>query len=107
MARDDGHGFEIKGISGDMMRVFSSRRESITADLRARAARFEQQYGRKPSQRELAPRASRELQNTRSQKRARWTSRNCTRAGPANSRAPSARIISSEIAGTAPPRAAG
>ena len=53
-ARDDGHGFEIKGISGEMMRVFSSRRESITADLRARAAQFEQRYGRKPSQRELA-----------------------------------------------------
>ena len=30
------------------------RRESITADLRARAARFEQRYGRAPSQRELA-----------------------------------------------------
>ena len=54
IARDDGHGFEIKGISGQMMRVFSSRRESITADLRARAARFEQRYGRAPSQRELA-----------------------------------------------------
>ncbi len=54
VARDDGHGFEIKGISGEMMRLFSSRRESITADLRARAARFEQRYGRKPSQRELA-----------------------------------------------------
>jgi TrwC relaxase len=53
-ARDDGHGFEIKGISGEMMRLFSSRRESITADVRARAARFEQQYGRAPSQRELA-----------------------------------------------------
>jgi hypothetical protein len=53
-ARDDGHGFEIKGISGQMMRLFSSRRESITADLRARAARFEQRYGRAPSQRELA-----------------------------------------------------
>ena len=53
-ARDDGHGFEVKGISGEMMRVFSSRRESITADLRARAARFEQRYGRAPSQRELA-----------------------------------------------------
>ena len=36
------------------MRVFSSRRESITADLRVRAARFEQRYGRKPSQREMA-----------------------------------------------------
>jgi hypothetical protein len=54
VARDDGHGFEIKGISGQMMRLFSSRRASITADLRARAARFEQRYGRKPSQRELA-----------------------------------------------------
>ena len=53
-ARDDGHGFEIKGIGGEMMRVFSSRRESITADLRGRAARFEQRYGRAPSQRELA-----------------------------------------------------
>ena len=53
-ARDDGHGFEIKGISGQMMRLFSSRRESITADLRTRAAQFEQRYGRKPSQRELA-----------------------------------------------------
>ena len=52
--RDDGHGFEIKGISGEMMRVFSSRRASITADLRTRAAQFEQRYGRKPSQRELA-----------------------------------------------------
>jgi hypothetical protein len=54
VARDDGHGFEIKGISGEMMRLFSSRRESITADLRARAEEFEQRYGRKPSQRELA-----------------------------------------------------
>ena len=54
VARDDGHGFEIKGISGQMMRLFSSRRESITADLHARAARFQQRYGRAPSQRELA-----------------------------------------------------
>ena len=53
-ARDDGHGFEIKGISGQMMRLFSSRRESITADLRDRATQFEQRVGRKPSQRELA-----------------------------------------------------
>ena len=53
-ARDDGHGFEITGISGQMMRLFSSRRESITADLRGRAARFEQRYGRAPFQRELA-----------------------------------------------------
>ena len=48
------HGFEIKGVTGEMMRLFSSRRASITADLRVRAARFEQRYGRAPSQRELA-----------------------------------------------------
>ena len=52
--RDDGHGYEIKGISGEMMRLFSSRRESITAALRERAAQFERRYGRAPSQRELA-----------------------------------------------------
>jgi AAA domain/TrwC relaxase len=54
VARDDGHGFEIKGISGEMMRLFSSRRESITQEARARAAQFEKARGRKPSQRELA-----------------------------------------------------
>src|SRR5437899_3812222 len=64
-ARDDGHGFEIKGISGDMMRVFSSRRASITADLRGRAARLEQRYGRAPSQRELAHPAQAPNLNTR------------------------------------------
>src|SRR5207237_8501852 len=31
-ARDDGHGFETKGISGAMMRVFSPRPAPITAD---------------------------------------------------------------------------
>jgi hypothetical protein len=54
VARDDGNGFEISGISGEMMRVFSSRRESITVDLRARAGEFERRYGRAPSQREVA-----------------------------------------------------
>jgi conjugative relaxase-like TrwC/TraI family protein len=52
--RDDGHGFEITGISGQMMRLFSSRRQSITKEVRGRAAQFEQHYGRAPSQRELA-----------------------------------------------------
>ena len=37
-----------------MMCMFSSRRASITADVRVRAARFEERYGRAPSQRELA-----------------------------------------------------
>jgi conjugative relaxase-like TrwC/TraI family protein len=67
-ARDDGHGFEIKGISGKMMRLFSSRRQSITADLRARAARYEAQYGRAPSQRELARLAQASNFKTRSPK---------------------------------------
>ena len=52
-ARDDGHGFEIADISGEMMRLFSSRRVDHR-DLRGRAARFEAQHGRAPSQRELA-----------------------------------------------------
>ena len=68
VARDDGHGFEIKGISGQMMRLFSSRRESITADLRTRAARFEQRYGRKPSQREMAQLAQASNFSTRAAK---------------------------------------
>ena len=67
-ARDDGHGFEITGIPGAMMRVFSSRRESITADLRGRAARFEQRYGRAPSQRELAHLAQASNFTTRAKK---------------------------------------
>ena len=53
-AREDGNGFEIKGISQEMMDLFSSRRQAITADVRERAARFEERYGRAPSQRELA-----------------------------------------------------
>jgi len=54
VARDDGHGFEIAGVSGAVMRLFSTRRESITADTRERARRFAARYGRAPSQRELA-----------------------------------------------------
>jgi hypothetical protein len=49
-----------------MMRLFSSRRESITADLRTRAAQFEQRYGRAPSQRELAQLAQASNFNDRS-----------------------------------------
>ena len=89
-ARDDGHGFEIKGISGEMMRLFSSRRESITADLRARAARFEQRYGRAPSQRELAHLAQASNFKTRAAKHGTLDSRRRTRAGRTSSRARSA-----------------
>jgi hypothetical protein len=89
-ARDDGHGFEIKGISGEMMRLFSSRRQSITADVRVRAARFEAQYGRAPSsvswrgwrRRRTSPRATPST--------ARWMWRRHTRAGQRRSRGRSA-----------------
>jgi hypothetical protein len=53
-AREDGNGFEIKGIAQELMDLFSSRRRAITADVRVRDARFEERYGRAPSQRELA-----------------------------------------------------
>jgi hypothetical protein len=36
--RDDGCGFEVKGIAGEMMRLFSSHQESISAGLRPRRA---------------------------------------------------------------------
>jgi TrwC relaxase len=52
--REDGNGFELNGISQQMMDLFSSRRRAITADVRERAARFEERHGRAPSQRELA-----------------------------------------------------
>jgi len=45
------------GIGREMMRLFSSRHESIIADPRGRAARFEQKHGHAPrraAQRELA-----------------------------------------------------
>ena len=91
VARDDGHGFEIKGISGEMMRLFSSRRESITADLRARAARFEQQYRpRAVAARTRAAGAGVELRHARGQARRRWMSRRRTRGGRTSSRGPSA-----------------
>jgi conjugative relaxase-like TrwC/TraI family protein len=51
--RPDGRGFEIAGISGELMGVFSSRRASIDAVAQQLAAKFEARYGRAPSQREL------------------------------------------------------
>ena len=45
-ARDDPHGLEIKGISVQMMRLFSSRRQSITPDLRGRAVHRQVQPAR-------------------------------------------------------------
>jgi conjugative relaxase-like TrwC/TraI family protein len=64
--RADGRGFEITGISQELMGVFSSRRASIDAATRNLAARFQQRYGRAPSQRELGE--LREQANLRTRK---------------------------------------
>ena len=91
VARDDGHGFEIKGISGEMMRLFSSRRESITADLRARATQFEAAV-RARAVASVSSRSSRRRRTSAPARprTARWTSRSCTRGGRTSSRAASA-----------------
>ena len=87
VARDDGHGFEIKGIPAQMMRLFSLRRESITADLRARAAQFEQRYGRAVATRTGAARAGIELHHAQGQGR---------RAGPSAPSRPQHRHYSAD-----------
>jgi conjugative relaxase-like TrwC/TraI family protein len=48
--RPDGYGFEIKGISTELMREFSSRRKTISARVSEAAQRYEQEHGRAPSQ---------------------------------------------------------
>ena len=47
-------GCEIDGITRSDVECFSTRRESVDAELRKLAAEFEREYGRAPSQRELA-----------------------------------------------------
>ena len=47
-------GCEIEGITRSDVECFSTRRESVNAELRERAAEFESEHGRAPSQRELA-----------------------------------------------------
>ena len=47
-------GCEIKGITRDDIECFSTRRQSVNAELRERAAEFERAHGREPTQRELA-----------------------------------------------------
>ena len=47
-------GCEIEGISRSDVECFSSRRQSVNAELRKLAQEFEREHGRAPSQRELA-----------------------------------------------------
>ena len=61
-------GCEIDGISRADVECFSSRRESVTRELRERAAEFEREHGRAPSQRELAQLHEDAWDDTRKQK---------------------------------------
>jgi conjugative relaxase-like TrwC/TraI family protein len=48
--RADGYGFEIKGISQELMEEFSSRRKTITARVAEAARQYKREHGRAPSQ---------------------------------------------------------
>ena len=63
--RADGMGREIKGISQRAMDLFSTRRETITRNVRAWAGEYERTHGRKPTQRMLHAVARREHNATR------------------------------------------
>jgi len=52
--RADGYGHEIAGVPQKVMESLSTRRASINAEMRERAAEFERAEGRAPTQRELA-----------------------------------------------------
>ena len=96
--REDGHGFEIAGISGEMMRVFSTRRESITKDLRRRAREFASRYGRDPSQRELAQLAQASNFATRARKDASLVDADVRSAGWADRLARSTGVSLASVA---------
>jgi hypothetical protein len=82
-AREDGRGFEIEGIPGELLRVFSSRRADIDASAQELAAAFEVRYGRKPSQREAGELQEKANLLTRKGKEtARLTWTRCMRDGP-------------------------
>jgi TrwC relaxase len=51
--RKDGHGLEIAGISQDVMDLFSTRRDTITAHQQLLAEEYRLEYGRDPDTRTL------------------------------------------------------
>jgi len=89
-ARDDGHGFEIRCISGQMMRLFSS------AGSRSRPTcvpvRWPSSSAAAASRHSVSWRGSRRRPTSRraTPSTARWTSPSCTPAGQTSSRGPSA-----------------
>lgn len=66
--REDGYGYEIAGIGADMMKAFSSRRESIKDKTAQYVADYEAATGRKPSQQTVAQLAQRANLATRRHK---------------------------------------
>ena len=96
VARDDGHGFEIKGISGQMMRaVLLAPRVHHRRPARPRGAVRAAVRAQALPARTGATRAGVELRHARGQERRRWMSRRCTRAGRTSSRGPSACSLAS------------
>jgi conjugative relaxase-like TrwC/TraI family protein len=90
--RPDGLGYEIAGVSQQAMDVFSSRREAIDERMAGQLVpEFEREYGRKPSQAELASLRQEANLATRSHKpegriewdqtRAGWAAKLARRAG--------------------------
>ena len=61
-------GCEIEGISRSDIDCFSTRRQEVDTALRAAAAEFEREYGRAPSERELAQLHQSVWDSTRKQK---------------------------------------
>ena len=47
--RADGNGFEVGGVSQEVMDAFSSRRAQITPEVGRMAEEYRQRYGREPS----------------------------------------------------------
>ncbi len=91
VARDDGHGFEIKGISrGDDARVLLPPRVDHRRPARPRGAVRAALRPQAVAARTRAARAGVELQHARRQGRRPGSSRSCTRDGRTSSRAPSA-----------------
>ena len=66
--RPDGYGFEIKGISQELMAEFSSRRKTISARVAEAARQYEREHGRAPSQTTLNRMAQRANLATRAGK---------------------------------------
>jgi hypothetical protein len=54
VARKDGKGFEIRGVSQEHMDMFSARARDIDARMEARVAQFRAEFAREPTRREMS-----------------------------------------------------